>query len=115
MARHVRFVPTGSNPTGAIRSGFYVRPPAFGGRLAPGEADAEARRTPISAGLGRSGTLKSGSVLPCWYASRSNPRARTSLLTREHVTRLLPSGAVGRGCNGMYAPVAAHKCACARR
>ena len=44
MARHVRFVPDGSNPTRAIRSGFYERPPAFGGRLAPGEADGEARQ-----------------------------------------------------------------------
>ena len=51
MARHVRFMPDGSNPTRAIRSGFYARPPAFGGRLAPGEADAEARITPVHPGL----------------------------------------------------------------
>ena len=44
MARHVRFVPDGSKPTRAIRRGFYERPPAFGGSLAPGEADAEARQ-----------------------------------------------------------------------
>ena len=51
MARHVRFVPDGSKPTGAIRSGFYERPPAFGGSLASGEADAEARSASIRSGL----------------------------------------------------------------
>ena len=46
MAHNVRFVPDGSNPTRAIRKGYYERPPAFGGKLAPGEADAEARSAP---------------------------------------------------------------------
>ncbi|KAK9836090.1 hypothetical protein WJX81_000576 [Elliptochloris bilobata] len=51
MARNVRFVPAGSNPTGAICKGFYERPHAFGGDLAHGEADPVVKRyLPFAAG-----------------------------------------------------------------
>ena len=46
MARNIRFVPDGSNPTRAVRRGFYERPPAAGGALAAGEADPQARSGP---------------------------------------------------------------------
>jgi len=43
MARNIRFAPDGSNPTRAVRRGFYAQPPAAGGALSAGEADPQAR------------------------------------------------------------------------
>ena len=71
MARNVRFVPDGSNPTRAIRRGFYERPPAFGGRLAPGEADAEVRGGP---------SPLRALVTPCFHVQVEANRSAESIL-----------------------------------
>ena len=55
LARNVRFVPDGSNPTGAIRRGFYERPSGFGGSLPPSEADPQVLTA--AAGLHRLSTF----------------------------------------------------------
>lgn len=114
MARQVRVAPDGSNPTRAIRSGFYERPPAFGGRLAPGEADAEARSAPVRSGLSRDTFVKVSVFVPVpvcfphrWRALHLKP-ANTSL-------GCCSLRAATHGCSGMHALVAADEHAWARR
>jgi hypothetical protein len=119
MARNVCFVPDGSNPTCAVRRGFYERPPASGGALAAGEADQKARSTPCPPGDGSClwGPRHGAAVRGCASAPSTpgcRARARPSgqrrrracggggrrCATGAQVRRFLPFATGPRSCPG---------------